>query len=85
MPINIPIVLNSTSYFGYTITPYCPGTTAACSAARNTFVNTSTYTFIDTNLPANTIDFNSTSLVSKLSDKKSTTFNYIPFTINTMI
>ena len=85
MPINVPITLNSTSYVGYTITPYCPGTSAACLAARNTFVNATASTFITTYLPSNTIDFNQTSLLSAISDKQSTTFNNIAFTINTVI
>lgn len=75
MPPNIPIVLNSTSYFGYTVSLYCPGTTASCTASRSNFVTQAETTYIYTYLPANTIDFNSTTLVSKVSDKISTTFN----------
>ena len=71
MPPNVPIILNSTSYFGYTINTYCPGTSAACKAAMPTFVSQASSTFFNTYMPSNTIEFNSTSLISSVSKKRS--------------
>jgi hypothetical protein len=84
MPPNIPISLNSTSYFGYTISTYCPGTAVACTISRSKFVNLSSSTFINTYMPSNTIDFNSSSLISSVSSKISSTFSNIYFTLNSV-
>lgn len=86
MAYNIPITLNSNSYFGYTLTSYCSGTNSYCSTIGNTkFINQMNNIQTRTFMPSNVIDFNSTSLIPGVSDVVSNSVGKISFTTNSKI
>lgn len=86
MAYDIPIVLDSRSYFGYTLTPYCSGTNSYCSTIGATkFVDSVNEVFLETYLPSNAIDFNSTTFRTDYSDIISGSINSIKYTVNTRI